>query len=254
MPSPSFANRLLRLLGPAASEKLLPMLTKLPLKLRAVIESRGEPVRHVYFPESGVVSVVVQAGDKAAEAGLVGRDGMTGTQLLLGDAISPNGCMVQLAGEGYRIETSQLLGFVDEHPEFRALLLRYTHTFLIQSNQTSLAMRASLEQRLARWLLMIHDRATGPRLELTHEFMGLMLATRRAGVTVALHELEGKGLLKSTRGVVTITDRPGLEELAGPYYGIAEAEYDRIMPGAAIGHNSLRKQDGQATNAEEPRA
>lgn len=107
-------------------------------------------------------------------------------------------------------------------------------------------MRAPLEQRLARWLLMIHDRATGPRLELTHEFLALMLGTRRAGVTVALHELEGRALVRSTRGVVTISDRRGLEELAGSYYGIAEAEYQRIMQPAATGHAAAtRKQDGK---------
>lgn len=253
MTAPIFNNRLLRALGPGPSDKLVPMLTKVTLGLRDVIETRGEPVKHVYFPENGVISVVAQAGDKSTEAGLAGNEGMTGAQLLLGDPMSPNGCMVQLAGDGYRMKADDFVSFTRQHQDFREYLLKYLQTFLIQSSQTSLAMRASLEQRLARWLLMIHDRASGPRLELTHEFLGLMLATRRAGVTVPLHELEGKALLKATRGVVTITDRPGLEELAGPYYGIAESEYRRIMQVAAIGHSSEPNKQDIHSNAEAAR-
>jgi CRP-like cAMP-binding protein len=229
MSASSLNNRLLRSLGAASLDKLLPMLSKVPLRLKDPIDTRGQPTQQVYFPETGMISVVVQAGNKAAEAGLVGFDGVTGTHALLGNAISPNDCVVQLAGEGYRMLASDFIRFAAEEDSFRAYLLRYVHTFLIQSTQTSLAMRASVEQRLARWLLMVHDRAKGPRLELTHEFIGLMLGTRRTGVTIALNDLEDMALIESKRGVVTITDRRGLEELAGPYYGISETEYRRIM-------------------------
>ena len=229
MPDPFFNNLLLRSLSPTSLEKWLPKLARVPLKLKAPVETGGQPVEHIYFPENGVISVVVRAGDRSAEAGLVGKDGMSGTHLVLGDRIAPNDCMVQLAGDGHRIQTDDFIRLIAEQEDFRGNVLRYIQTFHIQVSQTGLAMRATLEQRLARWLLMVHDRATGPRLELTHEFMALMLATRRAGVTVALHELEGHALLKAERGVVTITDRLGLEELAGPFYGISEAEYRRIM-------------------------
>lgn len=101
---------------------------------------------------------------------------------------------------------------------------------MIQTAQTAVAnAKAKLEERLARWLLMVHDRTGGRHVEITHQFMATMLGSRRAGVTVALHELEGRGLVRSERGRVTICDRAGLEELAGEFYGVAEREYRRIM-------------------------
>jgi CRP-like cAMP-binding protein len=209
----------------------MPVLVRVPLRPRVVIEQPGEQITHIYFPESGVISTVVKGADgRAAEAGITGVEGVTGTSMLLGDDRSPSEGIVQLVGEAYRVNAEDYLRFLDDHPEFRALLLRYVHTFLIQTSQSTLATaKSKLEERLSRWLLMVHDRAGGPRLELTHEFMALMLGTRRAGVTMALHELEGKALVKSTRGAVVILDRHGLEEMAGQFYGVAEAEYARIM-------------------------
>ncbi len=229
MTNPSFNNCLLRSLNASSAAEIRKSLTLVPLKLRAVIEELGKPVTHVYFPERGVISIVVQAGSKSTEVGLIGMDGMTGTSLLLGDRISPNLCMVQLAGEAYRMGANDFVDFIEKHDEFRDYLLKYVQAFMIQCNQTALAMRAPLEQRLARWLLMVHDRAGTSRLELTHDFMALMLATRRAGVTVTLHELEGKALIRSERGAVVIVDPEGLKELADPYYGPSESEYSRIM-------------------------
>jgi CRP-like cAMP-binding protein len=209
----------------------MPVLVRVPLRPRVVIEQPGERITHIYFPESGVISTVVKGADgRAAEAGITGVEGVTGTSMLLGDDRSPSEGIVQLVGEAYRVNAEDYLRFLDDHPDFRALLLRYVHTFLIQTSQSTLATaKSKLEERLSRWLLMVHDRAGGPRLELTHEFMALMLGTRRAGVTMALHELEGKALVKSTRGAVVILDRHGLEEMAGQFYGVAEAEYARIM-------------------------
>jgi CRP-like cAMP-binding protein len=226
-----FNNLLLQSLDASAAEEIMPILVRVPLKPRVVIEQPGERVTHVYFPESGVISTVVKGADgRAAEAGITGVEGVTGTSMLLGDDRSPSEGIVQLVGEAYRVNAEDYLRFLDDHPDFRALLLRYVHTFLIQTSQSTLATaKSKLEERLSRWLLMVHDRAGGPRLELTHEFMALMLGTRRAGVTMALHELEGKALVKSTRGAVVILDRHGLEEMAGQFYGVAEAEYARIM-------------------------
>jgi CRP-like cAMP-binding protein len=226
-----FNNLLLQSLDASAAEEIMPILVRVPLKPRVVIEQPGERVTHVYFPESGVISTVVKGADgRAAEAGITGIEGVTGTSTLLGDDRSPSEGIVQLAGDAYRVDTEDYLSFLERHPDFRALLLRYVHTFLIQTSQSTLATaKSKLEERLSRWLLMVHDRAGGPRLELTHEFMALMLGTRRAGVTMALHELEGKALVKSMRGAVVILDRRGLEEMAGQFYGVAEAEYARIM-------------------------
>jgi CRP-like cAMP-binding protein len=226
-----FTNLLLQSLDASAAEKIMPVLVRVPLRPRVVIEQPGERITHIYFPESGVISTVVKGADgRAAEAGITGVEGVTGTSMLLGDDRSPSEGIVQLVGEAYQVNAEDYLRFLDDHPDFRALLLRYVHTFLIQTSQSTLATaKSKLEERLSRWLLMVHDRAGGPRLELTHEFMALMLGTRRAGVTMALHELEGKALVKSTRGAVVILDRHGLEEMAGQFYGVAEAEYARIM-------------------------
>ena len=226
-----FKNRLLNTLEPSVAAQLQQKLVHVPLVPKAVLEVPGEKVRYIYFPESGVISTVVKGADgRAAEAGITGHEGVTGTSILLGDDRSPSECIVQLAGDAWRLERDEYLKFLNEQPEFRALLLRFVHTFLIQTSQSTLAAaKSKLEERLSRWLLMVHDRAGGPRLELTHEFMALMLGTRRAGVTMSLHELEGKALIKSTRGAVVIVDRHGLEEMAGQFYGVAEAEYRRIM-------------------------
>ena len=226
-----FKNRLLHTLEPSVAEKLRQKLVQVPLVPRAVLEAPGEKVRYVYFPESGVISTVVKGADgRAAEAGITGHEGVTGTSILLGDDRSPSEGIVQLAGDAWRLDSEDHLNFLNEHAEFRALLLRFVQTFLIQTSQSTLATaRSKVEERLSRWLLMVHDRAGGPRLELTHEFIALMLGTRRAGVTMALHELEGKALIKSRRGAVIIIDRHGLEEMAGQFYGVAEAEYRRIM-------------------------
>lgn len=231
MPAHVFKNMLLQSLGSSAAEEFAPFLVRVALRPRVVIERAGERVTHIYFPESGVVSTVVKGADgRSAEAGITGYEGVTGTSTLLGDDRSPSECIVQLAGEAYRVDAEDYLKFLDCHPDFRTLLLRYVHTVFIQTSQSTLATAKSrLEERLSRWLLMVHDRAGGPRLELTHEFMALMLGTRRAGVTMALHQLEGKALVKSTRGAVIILDRHGLEEMAGQFYGVAEAEYSRIM-------------------------
>jgi CRP-like cAMP-binding protein len=114
-------------------------------------------------------------------------------------------------------------------PSSHAILLRFVQTFMTQVSSTALANgRTKLEPRLARWLLMIHDRSDGPKLRLTHEFLAVMLGVRRPGVTVAMQILEGKGLLRATRGLVHILDRPRLIELAGGSYGVPEAEYLRL--------------------------
>jgi CRP-like cAMP-binding protein len=111
-----------------------------------------------------------------------------------------------------------------------ATLLRYVHAFMMQASQTALANgRARLTERLARWLLMWQDRLRTPHLTITHEFLALLLGVRRQGVTLALHEIEGRGFIKGTRNLVTVLDRKGLMILAGGFYGIPEAEYDTTL-------------------------
>jgi CRP-like cAMP-binding protein len=211
-------------------EALAPLLVKVDLNLRDVLEHSNAATEFVYFAESGLISVVAEAPpNHRAEVGMIGFEGMTGLSVLMSDGYTTNEVMVQSPGEAWRIRADHLAAALDGSRPLTKFLLRYAHNFIVQSSQTSLAnARGLLEQRLARWLLMWHDRLRGKELTVTHEFLSLLLGVRRQGVTVTLHELEGKNLIKSTRGMVTVLDREGLREMAAGFYGIPEAEYDLI--------------------------
>jgi len=147
---------------------------------------------------------------------MIGFEGMTGLSVLMSDGYTTNEVTVQSAGSAWRIEADHLAAALDGSRPLTKFLLRYAHNFLMQSSQTALAnARGLLEHRLARWLLMWHGRLREQLLPVTHEFLSLLLGVRRQGVTVALHELEGKRRIKSTRGTVNILDRDGLREIAG---------------------------------------
>ena len=135
-----------------------------------------------------------------------------------------------MAGEGQRLRSDDLREAMQTSPTLQALLLRYGQALMVQTAQTALANgRAKIGERLARWLLMAHDRADGDELPLVHEFLALMLGVRREGVTLALQRLEGINLIGAKRGRITILDRKGLEECADGSYGVPEAEYERLF-------------------------
>ncbi|WP_228445664.1 Crp/Fnr family transcriptional regulator [Terricaulis silvestris] len=143
---------------------------------------------------------------------------------------SPNDAFVQLAGRAVRITSDDLREVLSQSTAFRQLAQRFVQVFMAQVAQTALANgRAKIEERLARWLLMAQDRLDDSNLTLTHEFIALMLGVRRPGVTDALNDLEGKGLIRSSRGALRIIDRHGLEATAGGIYGVPEAEYKRLI-------------------------
>jgi CRP-like cAMP-binding protein len=195
-----------------------------------MLEPANTTIENVYFPLSGIVSVVAKSGAEQIEAGVIGREGMTGAAVVMGNHRSPNEVYVQVAGSGLRIEADKLRAALDASESLRLLAQKFVQVFFAQVTQTALANgRAKLDERLARWLLMAHDRHDDDHLLLTHEFVALMLGVRRPGVTDALHELEGRGLLRATRGVIRILNRKGLEELAGSAYGVPEAEYKRLI-------------------------
>ncbi len=138
--------------------------------------------------------------------------------------------MVQLPGTGHRIEAAALREAMGAEPAIRERFLRYAQAFSVQVAHTTLANgRHTIQARLARWLLMCQDRVGGDNLDLTHEFLSLMLGVRRAGVTMATHDLEGRGLIKATRGRIRVIDRAGLEAAAPGIYDVPEAEYARLM-------------------------
>jgi CRP-like cAMP-binding protein len=233
-------NILLSALADEDRALLKPNLTRVPLSREQVLVTRNTPVEHVYFPEGGIVSIVsVMAGRKWIDAGIFGREGISATCLLLGSDRSPHESFVQVNGStALRIDADLYLAAVTQSESLRATLLRYVQTALVQSAQ-NMAINANqrLEVRLARWLLMCHDRIDGDEIALTHELLGMILAAERSGVTIALHILEGAGMIRSKRGRVVVRDRDALQELAGDSYGMPEAEYRRLV--GPIGRGSV---------------
>lgn len=212
----------------------------MPLDVGTRLVEPGKPIEHLCFPEDGIVSVVddlPQGGQ--TEIGIFGRDGMSGTSTLLGVDTSPHATFVQVEGKcALIIPARPLLDAVDTQPAMRRVFLRYVHTFNIQVALTAVSnAHHSLQQRLARWLLMCHDRLDGDEIPLTHEFIAMMIAVRRTGVTEALHVLEGLDLIRSRRSVVIILNRPGLERHAGEAYGKPEAEQRALSGGLGAGTN-----------------
>ena len=164
------------------------------------------------------------------EAGLVGREGFLPVQVALIDAPAAQTAMVQLPGHALSIDAERLRSLITERPSIRDALLAYVHVLSVQTAQTALCNAAyRVEQRLARWLLMCHDRVHGNELPLIHEFVSIMLGVRRASVTTALHLLEEKRLISSERGCILIRDREALEKLAGASYGAPESLYESVM-------------------------
>jgi CRP-like cAMP-binding protein len=209
-------NRLLLALPEADRALLSPHMEPITLSIRQKLEQITEPVKYVYFIQEGLASMVAQMpSGKSAEIGIVGREGATGLSLAIGDPRSSFETFIQMEGSALRIGAADFDRALEQSPALRLLATRYSKALWVQCAYTALANSVTrLEARLARWLLMVHDRIDGDRFELTHEFMAVMLAVRRPGVTVALHELEGKALIRSTRGTVTIRDREGLMEMA----------------------------------------
>jgi CRP-like cAMP-binding protein len=228
--SPS-SNRLLAALSRADLDLLQPHLKHGPLKLRQDLECPNRRIDYVYFPGGGFASVVaVQANDTRVEVGLIGYEGMTGTSILLGSDRTPHSTYIQAAGQGQRIRTLKLRQAMEASKSLRMLLLRYVQVFMVQTAHTAISnARGRLDARLARWLLMAHDRVRDETLPLTHEFLSLMLGVRRAGVTETLHSLESQKLIYTGTGRVTLRNRKGMERTAGNSYGTPEAEFRRLI-------------------------
>jgi CRP-like cAMP-binding protein len=226
-------NRLLQSISLEDWDMIGPHLEALTLKERQVIEVPGKPITHAYFLEIGVASVVAVDGeDHRIEVGVIGYEGVTGVPLIMGDARAQHSTYMQIGGSGHRIAQDAFCGAIAQSESLRALFLKSAQGFMIQTAHTALANgRAKLEQRLARWLLMAHDRTTSDAVPLTHEFLAVMLGVRRAGVSVAIHGFERKGLVTTRRGQLTIVNRAGIEQVAGSFYGTPEAELKRLLEG-----------------------
>ena len=229
----TLSNKLLRALSDEDRELLRQDLEALELPRDEDLEKPHEPIRDVYFLENGIASTVGGnhgGNDKPIEVGLIGREGVTGLPLILGNHLSTHSIYMQVAGEGHRIAAQPFREALANSRTLHGLLLRFVQVFMIQLTQTAIAnARSKIEERLARWLLMADDRVDTADLPLTHEFISMMLGVRRAGVTDAIHVLTGRGLIKSVRGNIQIIDRDGLAENANGCYGEPERQYQRLI-------------------------
>ena len=218
-PSISSKNRILSRLSDDDAALLKPDLEAVELALRQVLETPNKPIKHSYFIEYGLASIVASNGHKQLEVGLIGCEGLTGLPIVLGNDRSPNETFMQVAGNGQRIAADKLRDAIGQSRSLERALLGFAHAFMNQTANTALSNgTATLEERLARWLLMANDRLKGDEVPLTHEFLSLMLGVRRAGVTVALHYLEHRGLISLSRKQIVITDRKGLKAAANGTY------------------------------------
>jgi len=224
-------NQLLRSMHPDDFEMLRPFLQPVELRVQDVLVQSGATIDHVHFIESGIGSVVANGVEgKKIELGHVGREGMTGRSILLGVDITPDMTFVQVAGASYQMPAPQLAAAIDGNSRLRRQLLRYVHVTEVQIASTALANSLyTIHERLARWLLMYHDRLDGDDLSITHEFLSLMLGVRRAGITSELHVIEGMHIIRATRGNIRVLDREKLAAIAGESYGLAEREYARLL-------------------------
>lgn len=213
--SNSEANAVLKALSPSDFGLLEPHLSLVDLPVRSPLEHRQKPIESVFFIQTGVASVV-SAAPLEVELAIIGNEGMTGISLVLASQDDTQfESYMQVAGSGQRIAASDLRDAIDQSVPLHRVLLRYAHAFLKQTTENSLAnVRASMEQRLARWLLMVNDRLNGNVIPLTHEFMGVMLGVHRSGMTLVVQELGRIGAIGQRRGRVDILDRSILEKMA----------------------------------------
>jgi CRP-like cAMP-binding protein len=229
-------NELLAALPRAAYLRLIPHLESVSLALGASLYNSGESIEHVYFPEDALISLVTHMRDgETVEVGLIGRDGMVGIPVLLGDDIAFEAAVVQIAGSALRMPSATFKQLIKRggSPLLTRLLL-YTRVLMKQVAQTAACNgRHTAEKRLARWLLMCHDRAESDVLMLTQDFISDMLGLRRAGVSSAAVGLQEEGFIRYSRGRVTILKREGLEAFACECY--AAVRGTNVSPHAAPG-------------------
>jgi CRP-like cAMP-binding protein len=227
-------NALLAALPRRDYQRLLAELELVQLAHGEVLYEPGERLQHVYFPNDAAVLLLVVVEEKALAVGLVGREGIVGIPLVLGSDVSAVRALVQGTGTALRMKTAALREALAECPLLLRELTRYACAKLVQARQTAACNRFHrVEQRLARWLLMTHDRVSAERIQLTHEFLAGVLGVRRVGVTNAASALQGRGLINYRHGEIRILDRRGLEAAAcGCYQLVKEADLPRLRESA----------------------
>lgn len=229
-PSP-IVNLLLDALPRNELDSILPHCEPVQLLFGNTLCEPDQPYEYLYFPLDGFVSLVTTlGGHRPLELCLIGNEGMLGATLVLGIDMAPNQAVVQGSGGALRISTARLNLALRKCPNLQRVLKRYLYVLMAQLAQNvACGHFHAVEPRLARWLLMTHDRAHADHLTLTHEFLADMLGVRRSGVTIAAGALQLRRLIHYSRGNITILDRPGLEAAACECYAALSADYARLL-------------------------
>jgi len=234
MPDPSDPrqNHLLAALPAEECARLFPHLELVPMPLGNAVCEPGITMRHVYFPTTCIVSLLYVMEDGAsAEIAVVGNEGIVGVSLFMGGDSTPSRAVVQSAGHGYRLKADLLKNEFGRFGPTMHLLLRYTQALITQMAQTAVCNRHhSVDQQLCRWLLLSLDRLATNELSMTQELIANMLGVRREGVTEAAGKLQDAGLIRYSRGRITVFDRAGLEARSCECYQVVKTEFDRLLP------------------------
>jgi CRP-like cAMP-binding protein len=225
-------NRLVALLPPDSRERLLAHAQPVQLGLGHVVWPQDHSITALFLPTTAVFSLVVRMDDgRGVEAAPVGFEGAVGTALLLGESRSPCEVVIQGAGHALRIPAPTALRLAAEDPAIRDVLLRSAQVQMVQASRSAACNRLHpVEERLARWLLHMHDWIWAEELHLTHEFLAIMLGVRRASVTVAAGILQQAGLIGYQRGAITVLDRTKLEDVACEDYFAVRDAFERLLP------------------------
>jgi CRP-like cAMP-binding protein len=224
-------NRVLAALPQTDLERLWARLELVSLDLRQTLAQSGEPIPFVYFPLTCVCSLVITVeGSGTVEVATVGSEGLVGLPVFLGRGSSPGTAICQVAGQALRLSSEALREETRAGGPLHDLLLRYSQGLVNQIAQSAACGRLhTIDQRCARWLLMVHDRVGDDRFPLTQQFLAQMLGVRRAGVSAAARVLARGGAIRYVRGVITVTDRAGLEAAACDCYRVVQDEFDRLL-------------------------
>lgn len=232
-------NRLLAALSPEDYEALKPKLEHVRFPLGKALYESGDSLAHVFFPTSGIISLlyVTENGD-SAELAVVGREGMIGVSLFMGGETTPNRAVVQATCDAYRLPSRDLKAKFAEGGRFQLLMLKFTQALNTQVSQTAVCnLHHTIEQQLCRWLLLSLDRLPENEIQMTQELIANMLGVRRQGVTEAAGKLEKRGIIKYARGLITVTDRPALEDRCCECYQVVKKETDRLLSSSGVSLN-----------------
>ncbi len=218
-------------LPPPERERLFPHLKLVEMPFGMVLYESGVVLRHIYFPVDSIVSLLYVLNNGAsAEIAVVGNEGAVGVSLFLGGETTPSRAVVQSAGSAYRLSRARLKEEFNRHGQLLHVLLRYTQSLITQMAQTAVCNRHhALDQQLCRWLLLSLDRLDSNELRVTQELIASMIGVRREGVTEAAGRLQKLGVIRYSRGKITVLDRPRLEELSCECYAVVKAETDRLL-------------------------